>query len=105
MGTNYYIRTNICKCCGRYDEQHIGKKSYGWKFSFFLPEEFNTCSQYLGYIHNVVFNNKGIIFDEYGDPLTFEELKSIVYDDTNGTETGTKTLDKDGFPYNREWFC
>lgn len=25
MGTNYYLRTAICKCCGRYDEQHICK--------------------------------------------------------------------------------
>ena len=25
MGTNYYHRTNICECCGRYDERHICK--------------------------------------------------------------------------------
>jgi hypothetical protein len=25
MGTNYYHRTNICSCCGRYDEHHICK--------------------------------------------------------------------------------
>jgi len=25
MGTNFYHRTNICKCCDRYDERHIGK--------------------------------------------------------------------------------
>ena len=25
MGTNYYHRTNLCDCCGRYDERHIGK--------------------------------------------------------------------------------
>lgn len=25
MGTNYYHRTSICSCCGRYDETHICK--------------------------------------------------------------------------------
>lgn len=25
MSTNYYHRTNICDCCGRYDETHICK--------------------------------------------------------------------------------
>lgn len=25
MGTNYYHRSNICECCGRFDEQHICK--------------------------------------------------------------------------------
>lgn len=34
MGTNYYIRYNICDCCDRYDELHIGKSSVGWQFSF-----------------------------------------------------------------------
>lgn len=34
MGTNYYIRYNICKCCDKYDEFHIGKNSMGWQFTF-----------------------------------------------------------------------
>lgn len=34
MGTNYYHRTNLCGECGRYDQTHIGKLSFGWEFSF-----------------------------------------------------------------------
>lgn len=25
MGTNFYHRNNLCHCCGRFDERHIGK--------------------------------------------------------------------------------
>jgi len=29
MGTNYYVHYNICECCDRFDELHIGKSSSG----------------------------------------------------------------------------
>jgi len=32
MGTNYYLRTDICKSCKRYEEIHLGKHSFGWVF-------------------------------------------------------------------------
>lgn len=31
MSTNYYHRTNICSCCDRYDETHIGKNTSGFE--------------------------------------------------------------------------
>ena len=35
MGTNYYVASNVCECCNRYDQEyHIGKASHGWAFSF-----------------------------------------------------------------------
>lgn len=34
MGTNYYVRENECKTCGRHDEIHLGKSSMGWQFIF-----------------------------------------------------------------------
>lgn len=39
MGTNYYFRYNLCKCCDRYDELHIGKSSGGWQFLFHCIDE------------------------------------------------------------------
>lgn len=39
MGTNYYLRYNICNCCNRYDELHIGKSSGGWQFLFHQVDE------------------------------------------------------------------
>lgn len=40
MGTNYYLRYNICDCCNRYDELHIGKSSGGWQFLFHSVDEY-----------------------------------------------------------------
>lgn len=35
MGTNYYLKPNVCERCGRGEERiHIGKASAGWKFCF-----------------------------------------------------------------------
>lgn len=35
MGTNYYARKNCCPTCNKPQEWwHIGKSSYGWRFSF-----------------------------------------------------------------------
>lgn len=34
MGTNYYLKINCCKECGRHDLVHIGKSSWGWAFLF-----------------------------------------------------------------------
>jgi hypothetical protein len=35
MGTNYYVRHEACRECGRCAEDiHIGKSSMGWKFLF-----------------------------------------------------------------------
>lgn len=35
MGTNYYLRTDVCERCNRCREKiHIGKSSAGWPFLF-----------------------------------------------------------------------
>lgn len=34
MGTNYYLRSKPCPCCGHSkEERHIGKSSFGWCFA------------------------------------------------------------------------
>lgn len=51
MGTNFYYRTNICTCCDRYDEAHVGKNSGGWSFAFraYPHDLFNTDHPDWGY--------------------------------------------------------
>ena len=39
MGTNYYFRDAVCPTCGRSDELHIGKSSFGWCFSLHVYPE------------------------------------------------------------------
>jgi len=79
MGTNYYHRTDICECCSRYKEKHIGKNSFGWQFSF---------QGFMGYEDNpkiISFKDwkrelkaDGKIFDEYGRELSFEKFVELV---------------------------
>lgn len=44
MGTNYYIRYNVCEKCHRSNELHIGKSSVGWSFSFHAVSEYIDMS-------------------------------------------------------------
>jgi len=102
MSTNYYLRTNICECCNRYDEQHIGKKSYGSKFVFYLPEEYEVCRDYFVEVCRIVLTGNGKIFDEYGKEVTIRELKDVVKSEDK--DEG-RLVDSLGQPYHREWFC
>ena len=35
MGTNFYLHTDFCPCCGQPRQNvHLGKRSSGWKFLF-----------------------------------------------------------------------
>lgn len=79
MGTNYYHRTDICECCNRYKEKHIGKNSMGWQFSF---------QGYMGYEENPKIQSfedwkrellaDGKIFDEYGKEFSLKEFVDLV---------------------------
>lgn len=83
MGTNYTLRFNACTCCGRYDEAHIGKKSFGWSFGFRAYEHKLISEEHpdWGYDQKSPFGFpvlsradwlralvefKGDVFDEYG---------------------------------------
>ncbi len=47
MGTNFYLHSGICECCGKADEiHHIGKSSMGWKF-LFKSHKFIEGEQFL----------------------------------------------------------
>lgn len=75
MGTNYYVATNHCECCDRYDtEYHIGKSSYGWSFSFHGYREerlvsWDTWKEFL--------KDRRIV-DEYGDLIDYDEFVKMI---------------------------
>ena len=63
MGTNYYVATNHCECCNRYDEEyHIGKSSLGWAFTF----QGYPADQLTGWKHWKQFLKDQQIRDEQG---------------------------------------
>ena len=74
MGTNYYARTNMCKCCGRYDELHIGKSSIGWTFSLHVYPDIviNSLEDWKELME------KSTIVDEYGEEITFSKMLDII---------------------------
>lgn len=86
MGTNYYLYTKPCQCCGRTDEPlHIGKSSAGWTFllreyrdadehSRIRCEEISTLETW----QQVWSMPEVEIRDEYGRPISSDEMLSIV---------------------------
>ncbi len=73
-GTNYYHRKNTCKCCGRYDEMHIGKASFGWSFGFHGTDKIKSIRDWKKELQ------EGQIFDEYGREILFDEFFEVVED-------------------------
>lgn len=74
MGTNFYLHTNYCPCCGQPREKiHIGKSSYGWKFLIHkIPNRIFNYRSFCSYI------KEGVIYDEYGQEWEeYEFLKMI----------------------------
>jgi hypothetical protein len=78
MGTNYYARENYCEHCQRGDELHIGKSSAGWHFALhIIPErDLIDLDSWTAFLTDTTV--KRPIFDEYGSPVTFEELMKVI---------------------------
>jgi len=77
MGTNYYVKSDICEKCGRGDEDlHIGKSSTGWCFGLKVYPDMN--------IHNLDDWKKYLkdkkVFDEYDDFILLDDLMSVITD-------------------------
>lgn len=69
MGTNYYVVSNCCDKCNRYDEEyHIGKSSYGWAFSFrgYRSERLVSWAAWKEFLKNK------IIMNEYGERIDYD---------------------------------
>ena len=83
MGTNYYCETGRmleveCDCGFRHmmpETLHIGKSSWGWKFTLHaIPEKGLEC--WMDW--EEVLRSARRIFDEYGENVTFEEMRETV---------------------------
>jgi hypothetical protein len=75
MGTNYYVISNECKCCNRYDEEyHIGKSSHGWSFSFqgYKYDKLTSWKMWKEFLKDKT------IKDEYGDAISYEDFVTLV---------------------------
>ena len=86
MGTNYYHRTDICDCCNRYKEQHIGKSSGGWEFFFqgYNAEEHRPAIiSFEDWKREI--QAEGKIYDEYGRVYTLDEFVEFVESKQGGT--------------------
>lgn len=98
MSTNYYWRTNVCACCNRYDEKHIGKTAGGWQFSFRGYRD----AEYTGNPEDDIVSwedwkarlrTTGLVFDEYGAPIEVEDFIAMVDNDFSPGKTwGSRPL-------------
>lgn len=79
MGTNYYLKKDVCPVCGAAKEiMHIGKSSMGWCFGLHVypfPEE--GPMSLLGW--EILWeNSRTVIEDEYGKEIEPEEMYRII---------------------------
>ncbi len=107
MGTNYYLRYNICDCCDRYDEIHVGKSSFGWSFSFHAIDDYidmklmdpkhlladspeqkiiiDSYKKWQQFINTyVVHLQTAKIYDEYGTEESPQSFYKLVEDKLGG---------------------
>lgn len=69
MGTNFYLRTNVCSHCDRYDEVHICKSMTSFDtvrtFDADLTDDRITVGSWAEW-KVLLLTGGGLIFDEYG---------------------------------------
>lgn len=88
MGMNYYLRYNECKCCDRYDELHIGKKSYGWEFSFEAHHAnddrpaIRSWKDWQAFLEQHIANGSRIVNEE-GVHVTLDDFYDVVTNSRN----------------------
>ncbi len=75
MGTNYYAREEICKCCGHaLKSTHIGKSSFGWTFSFHALDDIRSEIEWCMFL-----SQKDVkIFDEYDREISYIDFTELV---------------------------
>lgn len=83
MGTNYYTRVNECKYCNRFEEIHLGKSSFGWKFCFNL----NGKKYYSDFEELKDFIKNKVIKDEYGNEIDYDSFIDLIEEKQNDKNT------------------
>lgn len=79
MSTNYYWRHNICSCCRRYDEVHIGHQaSLSWSFEGHFrrqpPFPITSWAEWKA----VLSVNAGEVWDECGQQVPVDQFIAQV---------------------------
>lgn len=99
MGTNYYLKTDFCPCCGKPRKTiHLGRISQGWKFLFHKqPRIFN----YKSFCKII---DTGIIEDEYERQLSKDDLIDIIGSFQNGKDHEQVEI-IDGYNFLGSDFC
>lgn len=109
MGTNYYARYNICDCCDRYNELHIGKSSFGWKFLFrgYTKEEDLDIQTFENW-KNFLKSEDVKIFDEYDEKVEYQRFIEFIEkkqnDDKHSNKHDIGYLDDEGYEFYNEEF-
>lgn len=81
MGTNYYgrLKKPIKRVVKDYQEFHIGKSSYGWKFCFQKSEYFKDFKEFKKWLKDDNFE----VIDEYGKKQNKEEFLQFILEKQN----------------------
>ena len=123
MSTNYYIKHNICKCCGKYDKIHLGNTTalgrdfwnvFVFKFKTYYEDK-NGEKKKMGSKKdwdNLFYKlGDNHIVDEYGKTnngilLEVKTIKKVTYEMfwekyKNKFKDDDYYFDKDGFLFKR----
>lgn len=119
MGTNYYLRTDVCQHCQREEHRiHVGKASMGWPFLFRgyrqyppdgVPYPITSAAQWWDFLERSTAGG-GALVDEYGERQSVPHFRQYVEskrDETRGPETcnfrhgdrPSEWLDGDGYRF------
>ena len=74
MGTNYYVKLDRCKHCGRSTEVHLGKSSGGWEFSF----QYNGGEYYKNIEEMKEWLEDKQIYNEYDEKISNNDFWQLV---------------------------
>ena len=73
MGTNYYLKTDYCPCCGHPRKKiHLGKSSYGYKFLFCKSKKVHDFKSFCEFLKT------GVIENEYGEEIDEDFLLDLI---------------------------
>ena len=96
MGTNYYVKENVCPHCHRSSSDiHLGKSSGGWKFTF----QYNEGYYYKNIKELKQWLKGKEIWDEYDRKITHKEFWDMVKSKQTNT-TDECDISIDGYSFN-----
>lgn len=107
MGTNYYMKFNLCDKCGRFDEIHLGKASCGWRFMLQYNDGkyYKTWKEMKEWLKDQI--EKGaVIRNEYGEEVSLDEFIEIVESKRHEPiDEYFDFIDEDGYRFDNGEFC